>query len=94
MLTRLLAVALLAGGLAGLATTALQLLSVQPLILVAETYEMAPMAHAGEAKSKIIMAGFPATQILTIPIPRSESKGMAYSRRIAARNLTKEAQKP
>ena len=49
MLTRILAVALLAGGLAGLAVTALQTLTVEPLILAAESYEQAPVHHHGKA---------------------------------------------
>jgi cobalt transporter subunit CbtA len=49
MLTRLIGVALLAGCLAGVLAAGLQTAVLQPLILKAETYEVAPMVHNGVA---------------------------------------------
>ena len=49
MLTRLIGVALLAGCLTGLFAAGLQMLFLEPLILKAETFEMAPMKHDGLA---------------------------------------------
>ena len=55
MLHRLLAVAILAGALAGLLTTVLQEMWASPLILHAETFESA--ARPGEAQSQVLPHG-------------------------------------
>ena len=49
MLTRLIGVALLAGCFVGLFAAGLQMLLLEPLILKAESFELAPMTHAGMA---------------------------------------------
>ena len=49
MLTRLIGVALLAGCLAGVLAAGLQTAVLQPLILKAETYEVAPIGHSAMA---------------------------------------------
>lgn len=55
MLNRIVLVALLAGGLAGLAGSLLQQLTVVPLILAAEVYEKAPLHHHHEMGSAVSM---------------------------------------
>ena len=67
MLNRIVLVALLAGGLAGLAGSLLQQLTVVPLILAAEVYEKAPKHHHHEMGAAVTMQDAAVPEAVAVP---------------------------